>query len=767
MLDSDGRTLSYTLHSHDGNYNFFPVGSILLNVSPRDLLKPTFDRLSTWAHITPDEHSSAITKQIIRDQADIGRKLYDELLPPDFKKQYLVVREKYWGGNLLITTDDPWIPWEIVRPSEYDQHGNTLYDDPPLCETFQLARWVKGPAAPLRFSLGSAVVIQPRGDLPAARIEREYFSVLPAVAPGFVVSESLETVEDTLAVFSAGQTQLVHFACHCSFDLTDASNSRLKLTDGFLTPLHLNGDRKAGLLRARPLIFINACHAGERGFGLTRLGGWVESFIAAGASAFIGALWVINDVLAARFAQEFYNRILGLGGQVRLPLAAAFREARLVLRDLNPANPTWLAYALYGEPRALVAEFHETEASPGAILPQVAAEPSLVISTYPLGDRSGALTRWLDHWGFTRDPFYSWDADQEREILPELLVDRPYADRMLGPNISFLLAAPGAGKSAARELVWRECSPERLRVLPIRYTDFGELLNKAGSDPARVTRRNHIEAILRAGFQTLTDSDKVKPTFFKALSPDTCGELLSMAAAFADPLDRARIARWASGSESVTAWDNVSDVRLLGRFAELIRQLGSSGQQPFQSICILVDPVIDTETDALRTQLILKLLVNDSMLFHLPYIAFKFFLPTELGTSLLATVDPRGVRFETVMITWDENPLTGDPFAEQPSTGKRPPLTQMIEHRLRYFSNGSVEDMRQLFTPAAAVQLPELWHACKNSPRKLLQLCNKLLQFHVERTDEPQFGGKTFSESFAMAIRDSECPFQRACNSRF
>ena len=276
------------------------------------------------------------------------------VFPPEFKREYPALREKHLGGNLLITANDPWIPWEIVRPLEYDRWGKVLYDDPPLCESFQLARWIAGAAAPAQLAFGSAVIIQPQANLPAARAEREYFTALPDLVPGLAVAAPLQTVADSLASFSAGQTQLYHFACHGNFDLTDPNDSKLKLADGFLTPSQITGDRKSGLLRARPLVFVNACHAGERGFGLTRLGGWAERFIAAGASVFIGSLWEINDVLAARFAAEFYNRLFGVGGQARLPLAAAFREARLVLKELDPANPTWLAYVLYGNPHAQV-----------------------------------------------------------------------------------------------------------------------------------------------------------------------------------------------------------------------------------------------------------------------------------------------------------------------------------------------------------------------------------------------------------------------------
>ena len=80
--------------------------------------------------------------------------------------------------------------------------------------------------------------------------------------------------------------------------------------------------------------------------------GGPQAFYDAGVSAFIGSLWEINDVLAAQFARAFYDRLWGLGdfaGKAQ-PLGQAFHEARKVIRDADPANPTWLAYVLYGDP---------------------------------------------------------------------------------------------------------------------------------------------------------------------------------------------------------------------------------------------------------------------------------------------------------------------------------------------------------------------------------------------------------------------------------
>ena len=121
-----------------------------------------------------------------------------------------------------------------------------------------------------------------------------------------------------------------------------------------MRPSQIIGVKQAGLRRSKPVVFLNACHSGETGFALTRLGGWAQRFVDAGASAFIGSLWEINDELAAKFAVEFYNRLWGLAGHDPMPLGQAFHEARMVIKETDPANPTWLAYVLYGDPNGSV-----------------------------------------------------------------------------------------------------------------------------------------------------------------------------------------------------------------------------------------------------------------------------------------------------------------------------------------------------------------------------------------------------------------------------
>jgi CHAT domain-containing protein len=195
------------------------------------------------------------------------------------------------------------------------------------------------------------VFVVPPDNLPSTKQEVDYFTDLNRRAWDVKLDGPLDALDAVVDRFRAG-AELFHFACHGNFDTTDANESKLKLVGDFLRPSQIVGDRTRGLRRAKPVVFLNACHGGRIDVTLTNIGGWAERFIAEGASAFIGALWEVNDVLAAQFARAFYDRLLGVGefeGRP-LPLGGAFHEARLVIKGADPGNPTWLAYVLYGDP---------------------------------------------------------------------------------------------------------------------------------------------------------------------------------------------------------------------------------------------------------------------------------------------------------------------------------------------------------------------------------------------------------------------------------
>lgn len=356
MLKDEDKGLLYYLHSPgDSDYNFKFVGQVDLKTNPLTFLKGTFDRLSALAKQSAEARSAAQSASAVQELAKIGRNLFESLFPAGtgrFKDEYRKFREKYRGKSLLITSDDPWIPWEMVRPYLADDDGNVIYDDPPLCEMFQVSRWLSGRGAPDQLKMRQGVWVAPPDNLQAAQEESDYFADLQRRQWQVALAGPLSTLAEVEDRLQDGGTQFFHFACHGNFNTDDPNESKLKLAGDFLSPRDISGTVQTGLRKAKPVVFLNACYGGRVGVGLTQLGGWAEKFIEAGVSAFIGSLWEINDVLAARFAREFYDRLWGVNAFAGKPqpLGQAFFQARMAIKAADEANPTWLAYVLYGDP---------------------------------------------------------------------------------------------------------------------------------------------------------------------------------------------------------------------------------------------------------------------------------------------------------------------------------------------------------------------------------------------------------------------------------
>jgi CHAT domain-containing protein len=95
-----------------------------------------------------------------------------------------------------------------------------------------------------------------------------------------------------------------------------------------------------------PLVFMNACRTAGSAPTYTQLSGWADKFLDAGASAFIGSLWEIRDSSAPIFAENVYGSLLS-----GTTLGNSVLNARKAIQE-ETGDPTWLAYALYGDPNA-------------------------------------------------------------------------------------------------------------------------------------------------------------------------------------------------------------------------------------------------------------------------------------------------------------------------------------------------------------------------------------------------------------------------------
>jgi len=119
---------------------------------------------------------------------------------------------------------------------------------------------------------------------------------------------------------------VIHFAGHAAFSAAAPGASALLLNGGSLT-----ADDVSRLPWAAPpyIVFNSACESARTGRGrrlVSRRGqanGLAAAFLAAGAEAYIGHYWPVDDWGAATFASAFYQALLE-----RVNVGTAVLEAR-------------------------------------------------------------------------------------------------------------------------------------------------------------------------------------------------------------------------------------------------------------------------------------------------------------------------------------------------------------------------------------------------------------------------------------------------------
>lgn len=356
------KTLQFMLHSANPQvgYHWQKVGETTLrNGDPGRWLSDKIDQLNRLARISRDfgrtphesKQPSPIDPTEIID--GIGTDLWDELVPKELSYEYWAVIKKLREAgvikSLLITSDEPWIPWEMLKPYQVDKITDQSESDSFWAEGFTICRWLAGRGPLDEVQVSAASIVAPVLDLP--NVQREVKGIREYLTTHHIaVGEEIKTIGQVQEAIKGATVQLLHFATHGSYEGENVERSKIALQDGVLMPGDLSLARTGNLRLAHPLIFLNTCNAGRLGFTPTDLGGWADRLLRnVRAFAVIGAQWEVNDALAADFAQTFYSELLN--GKV---LGEAFQIARKSIQQKDPLNPTWLAYTLYGDPNSRV-----------------------------------------------------------------------------------------------------------------------------------------------------------------------------------------------------------------------------------------------------------------------------------------------------------------------------------------------------------------------------------------------------------------------------
>lgn len=237
------------------------------------------------------------------------------------------------GAPLLISTDDPSVPWELMKEECGDEYIGLKFD---IGRRLVSAARFSGGRGKTTSRPTALIVSNPTGDLPGAEVEMR--SVQRFLERRGVQCSLLAGAEATFSALLEHIRQgykLIHFAGHIRYD--DATREyALVLRDGKV----FTASAVRSHLRSRPVVFLNGCESGLVVKGLT------EAFLAGGARAVVGALCRIPDGGAQTFAEAFYDAVLG----GRLGIGGAVRHARLAVKGKAGLGATWASFVLYGDP---------------------------------------------------------------------------------------------------------------------------------------------------------------------------------------------------------------------------------------------------------------------------------------------------------------------------------------------------------------------------------------------------------------------------------
>jgi hypothetical protein len=280
------------------------------------------------------EHTDRNAREWLRQS---GVNLWTQLVPEAIKDQFWELRDQM--SAFTVASGHDVVPWELLHPLRPGRDDGFLIEQVPVVRrVFDQARspWI---------GLREPRYVVPEGSPSDALAEVAAISA----RLGGAGRPPIDELDELLDLLDAGELGMTHFACHNNYR-AELGGSSIRLRSGTFLPVMLaSATVRRSLADRHPLIFINACRSAGEVPQYTEMMGWAKQFMTAGAGAFVGTLWDIRSRSAAVFADGFYQRLCD--GRT---LGQAAHQTRMeAARDR--ADPTWLAYSIYGDPAATAA----------------------------------------------------------------------------------------------------------------------------------------------------------------------------------------------------------------------------------------------------------------------------------------------------------------------------------------------------------------------------------------------------------------------------
>jgi hypothetical protein len=289
-----------------------------------------------------------------------GAELFDAA-PRNFKDVYQLLVDRKALKTILVVSDEPYVPWELmVPPTTREQTANGIQRN-PIGVDHAIGRWITdanfAPGARLR--LERAVVIAPDYRLNDAGLRPLANSVLESdylkqrFSAAVLSPTSYKSITQAM---SALPPDLFHFIGHGN-SASDSASPCLHLEGSdTLTPVAVRGAaafQQAFALRT-PVVFLNACEVGQQTLAFGGPAGFVPTLIKLYASSVIAPLWSVSDAVAHEVARRIYTEAVPDTGPP-VPVAEILRRIReQAYLGKTAGEDTYAAYCFYGDPNFVI-----------------------------------------------------------------------------------------------------------------------------------------------------------------------------------------------------------------------------------------------------------------------------------------------------------------------------------------------------------------------------------------------------------------------------
>ena len=273
---------------------------------------------------------------ILLNLQGIGSDLFTKLIPNP-----LAVQAREWkpGSLVVISTNEQWIPWELMY-DENDFWGKRFI-------IARLPRLSDRRSAP---DSGRPEKVPPRsikrivnvigGDVGVAEAKQAYGlfnNLAKSVQVEILQEKSVAELKSALV-----KTDVLHCTCHGHLEphMLQVAKDKTILTNLLPQTIHQLP------LEPGSFVFANTCTSALPVLTFGRFSSFAWEFYRRGAGAFVGTLGAVPTSHAVCFAESIYREIFGKGSQKTIGQAVALAKNAAS----SERNLFWLLYCIYGDP---------------------------------------------------------------------------------------------------------------------------------------------------------------------------------------------------------------------------------------------------------------------------------------------------------------------------------------------------------------------------------------------------------------------------------